>query len=570
MAEEQLTLRMRTRGAARTAAEVKAVGEAVDDVDDNTVSLDKTNRRTTKSTNALGGAIRQVIARMIVMGAIIGVLGVGLGGLAGAIGVVALAFGATLLPIAGIAIAAMITWEDQVKKVGSEAWKLNRVAGSLKRTFVQTFGPAVNQTFIGIRRGLRAIQPLLASLRGPLRVFGQALGGSIELFMRGIGEMGPEIRQMILAIAPLMRLLVKPALALAGAFVQIATGVAQWLSSSQGLSTMESIWAGIKAVAGGFWEVLEGIWEIAKLVWKDLMPEGGEGFVGILHAIGGALKWVADNWNILGPIVYVIGAALIAFFITLAIAGGALVAALSGMGAVVAAVIGGIAALVVALYMAYKRNETFRNAVNWLWRALKNVARWIITAGKNAFKALVTAFNWVSRAGKNVAKALVSAWGWVKRAATNTKDWVVNAWRDVVSFIKGIPGRITSAASGMFDGIKEALRSAVNWVINAWNGLELGPIKIPLAPDIPAIGTPDVPTIATGGTVRRGGVAVVGERGPEIVNLPTGSRVHSNQMSQALAGGGGDTLIAATFITPDGEVLARQTVRAARRKQSTR
>lgn len=46
-----------------------------------------------------------------------------------------------------------------------------------------------------------------------------------------------------------------------------------------------------------------------------------------------------------------------------------------------------------------------------------------------------------------------------------------------------------------------------------------------------------VPFMANGG-VSSGGMAVVGERGPELVSLPRGSRVHSNSASKKMAGGG--------------------------------
>ena len=45
-----------------------------------------------------------------------------------------------------------------------------------------------------------------------------------------------------------------------------------------------------------------------------------------------------------------------------------------------------------------------------------------------------------------------------------------------------------------------------------------------------------IPGFASGG-VSRGGLAVVGERGPELVNLPNGSRVHSNADSRQMVGG---------------------------------
>tara|TARA_B100000131_G_scaffold152594_1_gene147989 strand:+ start:3000 stop:4478 length:1479 start_codon:yes stop_codon:yes gene_type:complete len=45
-----------------------------------------------------------------------------------------------------------------------------------------------------------------------------------------------------------------------------------------------------------------------------------------------------------------------------------------------------------------------------------------------------------------------------------------------------------------------------------------------------------IPGLHTGGLIKKGGVAVVGERGPELVNLPRGARVHSNAQSQAMMG----------------------------------
>ena len=46
----------------------------------------------------------------------------------------------------------------------------------------------------------------------------------------------------------------------------------------------------------------------------------------------------------------------------------------------------------------------------------------------------------------------------------------------------------------------------------------------------------DFGVFSTGG-VSSGGMALVGERGPELVNLPAGARVHSNQASRRMGGG---------------------------------
>ena len=41
----------------------------------------------------------------------------------------------------------------------------------------------------------------------------------------------------------------------------------------------------------------------------------------------------------------------------------------------------------------------------------------------------------------------------------------------LVTFVQKLPGRIASAASGMWDGIKDSFRHAINWIIDKWNDL---------------------------------------------------------------------------------------------------
>lgn len=162
-----------------------------------------------------------------------------------------------------------------------------------------------------------------------------------------------------------------------------------------------------------------------------------------------------------------------------------------------------IVAFIAILVLAYKKVGWFRAAVQFMFKVWK-------TEITLAIKGVVAAFNWL------------------KTAVTNTKNWITTAWNNVVGFVKGLPGKIRSATSGMWNGIKESFRSALNWIINAWNGLNFR------IPEIKAfgksiggfeIGTPDIPGLATGGTVTRSGSALVGERGPEILSLPRGASV---------------------------------------------
>jgi hypothetical protein len=83
----------------------------------------------------------------------------------------------------------------------------------------------------------------------------------------------------------------------------------------------------------------------------------------------------------------------------------------------------------------------------------------------------------------------------------------------------------------LFDGVKSSFRGAINFVIGGWNRLRFGIPKINT--HLPGVGTigggsfgvPQIPYLAKGGHILGGGLAMVGERGPEQVYLPTGATV---------------------------------------------
>ena len=250
------------------------------------------------------------------------------------------------------------------------------------------------------------------------------------------------------------------------------------------------------------------------------------------------IKLLTDNMEIVLIVAGVLTAAVVALGIAMAIAW---IAALSGP-ILIAAAVAALIAVLVALYVKFK---IVRQIVAVLWEVLKHTPlgllirhfgtlRRVAVAVFNAVKgAAVAAFKWV----KNAA---TDAFNWVKTAATNAVRWVKTAFNNVVGFIKGLPGKIASAAAGMWDGIKDAFRSAINWIINAWNGLEF---KIPgFDPPGPGpkfggvtIGVPDLPTLAAGGTATAGRAHLVGEQGPELfvpgqtgTVFPNGAPIHTH------------------------------------------
>jgi len=126
-----------------------------------------------------------------------------------------------------------------------------------------------------------------------------------------------------------------------------------------------------------------------------------------------------------------------------------------------------------------------------------------------------------------VKSVLSAAWDAIKLVASTAwsgiKGVITGSFDAVVEFVRGLPGKITTAASGMFNGVKEAFRSAINWIIRAWNGLEF---KIPgFDPPGPGptfggftLGVPNIPEFHKGG-------AVPGGKSAEVLSMLQGGEV---------------------------------------------
>ena len=231
-----------------------------------------------------------------------------------------------------------------------------------------------------------------------------------------------------------------------------------------------------------------------------------------------------------------------------------------------------VAALVAGFIIAYKKSETFRNIVKGALDKVKaagqSVANFFTQKIPAAFgkvkDAAGKALGWVKSNWPKILAFLTGPigiavlmiaknWQKIKDGATKVRDWIKEKFNAVIDFFRGLPGKIASATSGMFNGIKDAFRNAINFVIGAWNGLEFH------IPEIHAfgktigggtIGTPNIPYLAKGGIVTRPTLAVVGEAGPEAV-IPL-SRLNSSGTP-----GGGITIVIQGPVYGDPRAFAR-------------
>lgn len=125
----------------------------------------------------------------------------------------------------------------------------------------------------------------------------------------------------------------------------------------------------------------------------------------------------------------------------------------------------------------------------------------------------------------------VTVWPWMQTAMTNIATWInvaKSAWQVAWAAISTAATGARDIISNVVAEIKAFLQSAIDKV----NALIELINSIPGIPDIPS-----VPGFAEGVQNFSGGMALVGERGPELVRLPRGADVYPNRESQQMLGG---------------------------------
>ena len=149
-------------------------------------------------------------------------------------------------------------------------------------------------------------------------------------------------------------------------------------------------------------------------------------------------------------------------------------------------------------------NET-GEAQNTMWQNLIS----IVDEWENRTLAMIR--NW----GINIKNFFANLWKNVISLTINFKNSFIEEW----NILKSKLSSITNSIKGIIDSIKTKIESLINSIINSINRLasrlNFGGINLPSF---------NLPHFADGG-ISEGGLAVVGERGREIVDLPKGARV---------------------------------------------
>ena len=154
------------------------------------------------------------------------------------------------------------------------------------------------------------------------------------------------------------------------------------------------------------------------------------------------------------------------------------------------------------IYNGFKNGDLIK-ALAGVWKIVGGVLYGLWTVAKGVF-----------------AVVLVALKGFVAGIFDNVFNFLFKGKTDFMSIIKKVAigiGIIATILIGWPAIIALAIGAVIGALMRALN------VKLPF--------------FANGGTVTNDGMQVVGERGPELVSLPKGSRVHSNRDSRKMTSG---------------------------------
>ncbi len=198
----------------------------------------------------------------------------------------------------------------------------------------------------------------------------------------------------------------------------------------------------------------------------------------------------------IGPLLSVVGRALVAtgnVMTALPKVKGLLVGVGGGLKALwgivaanpIVAIIALIAAVVAALVVLYKKNETFRNFINGMWAGIKQVVSDVVSAIAGFFtETLPAAFDgfvsFFEGIWNGISSFFSSIWEGIQSvassAAESVKSAISTAWNSIKAVTSTIWNGIKSVVSTVWDGIKSVVSGAVNAmktaVSTAWNAIK--------------------------------------------------------------------------------------------------
>ena len=225
-----------------------------------------------------------------------------------------------------------------------------------------------------------------------------------------------------------------------------------------------------------------------------------------------------------------------------------------------------IAALIAIIYLLIKNWDAVKEAASKCWD-------WIVQKWNGAcewFRNTIL---------EPLKKWWNDFWGGIKTAASDAWEGVKGMWNACVGWFNDtIINPVKTAFSELWEGIKSFLsnplegiknmfKGAFNWIIDKMNGVINGLNKLQVPDWVPLIGgkginIPNIPRLWKGSNFTIGGPTLVGEQGPELVNMPRGASVMPAHKTRSMLEGVGKAVVvgrqtANIYVELDGRTITK-------------
>lgn len=197
-----------------------------------------------------------------------------------------------------------------------------------------------------------------------------------------------------------------------------------------------------------------------------------------------------------------------------------------------------IVALIAIIAVIVHNLAWFRGIWDTVWRFVSDVITVVVNWFRDRWNDV---WGWFTGLISSIGGFFSRVWNGAVAVIGGVIDWFRDTWRGAINAVRGFFGGLASFATGIWDSIVGGVKSAINAVIRVINGAIGGVNAVTGVVGIPAI--PNIPLLAAGGNIRTGGAAVVGDAGPEILDLPRGARVTPLDRARTGGGGGGGALL---------------------------
>lgn len=310
---------------------------------------------------------------------------------------------------------------------------------------------------------------------------------------------------------------------------------------ASGAEILETYEGSAAAMAATMQDNAAGQMEILKSQLQELAISLGDTLMPMLRELIGWVQGFVDKLNgmdegtkemimkiiaitaALGPLL-VVGGKIVSGI-------GTIMSVISGISLPILAVVAAIGVLVAAFTHLWNTNEEFRNNITATWDSIKEKFEGFFQGIVDRLNAMGFEFESFSDVIKGIWEGLCNFLGPIFEDTFAAIGDVLGAALDILTGVFDVfAGLFTGDWEQMWEGIKEifsgiwdaivgVLKGAVNIIIDVINGLIGGINKIGFGDH--HINIPTIPRLAEGGVLTSGS-AIVGEAGPEFVQVSNG------------------------------------------------